>query len=281
MAKKSKLGIFDMPEKICVVGDVHADFESYSSLLQKAGLINDKLEWTGRKTVLVIIGDLVDGKTRNGRWNGDSDLKVIKLTEKLMKEANQKGGNVIVLLGNHEFMNIKGNFSYSGMKGTKELGGLKGRIKYFNNGFKEFAKKCFLAVKIGDWVFCHAGIPPEISANIKIEELNLLLQKYLHNKMKEKEEELFYEIISGDLGILTNREFGNQTVNAERLLKTISNLDAKCMVVGHTVQRRVNSISGGKLWRVDIGLSRAFGENNKKRYGFLVIYDHGKKTKIY
>jgi hypothetical protein len=32
------------------------------------------------------------------------------------------------------------------------------------------------------------------------------------------------------------------------------------MVVGHTVQRRgVNSACDGKVWRIDVGLSRYFG----------------------
>ena len=277
---KKHLGIFDMPEKIVVIGDIHADFETFVSVLQRAGLINYKYDWIGKKTMLLLIGDLVDGKNRNGKWNGDSDLNVLKLVEKLMDESKEKGGEVVVLLGNHEFMNIKGNFLYSGDRGIKELGGISGRFKYFNSQFKEFAKRCFLAVKIGDWVFCHAGIPHEISANLTIEDLNLLLQKYLNKKMEKKEEDVFYEILSGDLGILTNREFGNESCNKERLNKTLSNLKVKTMVVGHTVQKKINSLNNGKLWRVDVGMSRAFGESNKKRLGFMLLLDHGKKIKL-
>jgi len=283
MARKNinNLGIFEMPEKIVVIGDIHADFETFFSILLKTGLINEQLEWTGKKTTLIIIGDLVDGKSRAGKWKGDSDVNVIKLIERLIKISSEKGGHVIVLLGNHEFMNIKGNFAYSGDRSIKEMGGNNGRLKYFNSNFKEFAKKCYLAVRFGDWVFCHAGIPLEISKSIKVEELNLLLHKYLNGKMKQKEEDIFYELISGDYGILTNREFGNSTVNSDRLNKTLNNMKAKCMVVGHTVQNRVNSLCNGKLWRVDTGMSRAFGENNRKRLGFLLIHDYGKKTKIF
>lgn len=281
MAKqKYTLGTFKMPEKLLIIGDIHADFEAYCAILKNANLINEKLDWCGNQTFLLLIGDLVDGKTRMGKWNGDSDLKVIKLTEKLMKQAKDKGGEVIVLLGNHEFMNFKGNFSYSGDKGTAELGGVTGRLKFFNTTFKDFCKKCYLAVQMGDWVFCHAGIPHELSKTLTIEDFNLLLQKYLNKKMKKPEEDLFFEIISGEKGILTNREFGNNNCHIDRLNKTLKNLNANHMVVGHTVQKKINSLANGKLWRVDTGMSRAFGENNKKRLGFLQIYENGKKIKI-
>lgn len=274
-------GIYKMVEKIVVIGDIHADYEILLTVLKKSGVINDKLEWSGGKTYLVMIGDLVDGKARIDNWTGDSDLKVINYLNKLMKQAKRKGGDVIILLGNHEFMNIRGNFSYSGERGIKEMGGELKRLKYFNNQFREFGLKCFLAVNIGGWIFCHAGIPPEISKKYQIPKLNSLLCKFLSNEMSIYEENVFFDIISGDNGILTTREFGTNDVNCKRLTSTLVNLNANHMVIGHTVQEKVNEICNKKLWRVDVGLSRAFGNNNRKQLGFLIIYDHGKKMNIF
>jgi hypothetical protein len=273
-------GIYKMVEKIVVIGDIHADYEILLAVLKKSEVINDKLEWSGGKTYLVMIGDLVDGKARIDNWTGDSDLKVINYLNKLMKQAKRKGGDVIILLGNHEFMNIRGNFSYSGNHGIKEMGGELKRLKYFNNQFRAFGLKCFLAVNIGGWIFSHAGIPPEISKKYPIHKLNLLLHRFLSSEMSIHEENIFFDIISGDNGILTTREFGTNDVNCKRLTATLGNLNANHMVIGHTVQEKVNEICNKKLWRVDVGLSRAFGNNNRKRLGFLVIYDHGKKMKI-
>jgi len=276
-----EIGIFGMPEKLCVIGDIHADYEAFVFTLKKAGMINNKMEWAGRKTYLVLIGDLVDGKTRMGSWKGDSDMKVVNLVEKLMVMANKKGGKVIVLLGNHEFMNMRGNFSYSGDGGIKEMGGESGRKKYFGTKFKKFGKGCYVAVKIGDWIFCHAGIPPEISLLYTIPELNRLSIRYFSNLLKPNEEKQFFEIISGDNGILTTREFGLDPVNCNRLNISLTQLKGKYMVVGHTVQTMINSVCNTKLWRVDVGISRAFGDNFKRRVGFLVIYEYGKKIKVY
>jgi len=274
-------GIYKMVEKIVVIGDIHADYEVLITVLKKAGLINDKLEWIGGKTYLVMIGDLVDGKARIDNWTGDSDLKVINFLSKLMKLAKRKGGDVIILLGNHEFMNIRGNFSYSGDNGIQEMGGELKRLKYFNNQFRKFAKKCYLAVNIEGWIFSHAGIPPEISKKYSISKLNAMLQKYLSNEMSLHEDNVFFDIISGENGILTTREFGFNNVNCKRLSLSLQNLKANHMVIGHTVQEKVNEVCNKKLWRVDVGLSRAFGNNSKKNLGFLVIYESGKKMKIF
>jgi len=274
-------GIFKMVENIVVIGDIHADYEILIEVLKKAGLINDKLDWIGGKTYLVMIGDLVDGKARIDNWSGDSDLKVIKFLNKLIVKAKRKGGEVIILLGNHEFMNIRGNFTYSGEHGIKEMGGELKRLKYFNNQFRSFGLKCFLAVNIGGWIFSHAGIPPEISKKYQILKLNSMLRKYFLQEMNLHEENNFFNIISGEHGILTTREFGTNNVNCNRLLMTLKNLNANCMVVGHTVQEKVNYVCNRKLWRVDVGLSRAFGNNSHKKLGFLVIHDFGKKMKIF
>jgi Calcineurin-like phosphoesterase len=274
-------GIYKMVEKIVVIGDIHADYEILLAVLKKAGLINDKLEWIGGKTYLVMIGDLVDGKARIDDWNGDSDIKVINFLGKLIKLAKRKGGDVIILLGNHEFMNIRGNFNYSGSNGIKQMGGELKRLKYFNNQFLSFAKKCFLAVNIGGWIFCHAGIVPEISKKYSIPKLNAMLHKFLSTQMNLHEDTVFFEIISGENGILTTREFGTNNINCKRLISTLENLNANHMVIGHTVQEKVNDICNKKLWRVDVGLSRAFGNNPRKNLGFLLIYDFGKKMKIF
>jgi hypothetical protein len=280
MSSSKNIGLFKIPEKLVVVGDIHADYETLIKTLQYAGLINKKLEWTGKKTHLIVIGDLVDGKNRVGDWTNDSDIKVIHFLDKLMGSASKTGGKVVILLGNHEFMNMSGNFSYSGIKGTKEFGGENGRTKYFRGDFKQFAKKCYLAVQYDDWIFCHAGIPPEISKKYSINDLNTLLLLYLDNRMNDDIKEKFVQIISGPHGILTTREFGMDEVNCSRLTKTLSNYRANHMVVGHTVQKHINSMCNHKLWRVDVGLSRAFGENNKKRISSLLIHEHGKKAKI-
>lgn len=274
------LGIFTSVSRIIALGDIHADYEALIFALKKAKIINDKLKWVAGDTVFIQIGDIVDGRSRAGNWKGDNDLKVIDFLTELQKQAIKKGGKVILLMGNHELMNYNGNFSYSGNNGIKTLGGEKKRLEYFKNQFRNLMKQSYLAVKFGDWVFSHAGIPSIISNTFTIPDLNTLFYEYLDGKLTKPIEKKFMDIISSDIGILTNRKFGNEKVQCKKVIDTLTNLKANHMVVGHTVQDNINSVCNHKIWRIDTGISRAFGSTDPKRIQLLEITNFGKNVKI-
>ena len=75
-------------------GDVHGDITSLVQCLRMAGLVGFDLRWTGGKSYLVQVGDLLD--------RGDDEYTVLALLKSLGREARAQGGGVICLLGNHE-----------------------------------------------------------------------------------------------------------------------------------------------------------------------------------
>ena len=89
---------------IVAVGDVHGNFDGLCDILKHAGLINDSHHWTGGQTTLVQIGDLLD--------RGARERDVLDLMMLLESEAPESGGQVEVLLGNHEVMNVMGDLRY-------------------------------------------------------------------------------------------------------------------------------------------------------------------------
>ena len=89
---------------VMAVGDIHGDFDDFVLILQRSGLIDAQLHWTGNNTTLVQTGDLLD--------RGSKPRQVMDLLMSLQKEAEKKGGHVVVLLGNHEVMNIMGDLRY-------------------------------------------------------------------------------------------------------------------------------------------------------------------------
>jgi hypothetical protein len=92
------------PQRIVGIGDLHGDFEAWRAIAAAAGLADAKGRWTGGNATLVQMGDIVD--------RGPDSLKIIRDLMKLQREAPKRGGQVIVLLGNHEAMMMTDDMRY-------------------------------------------------------------------------------------------------------------------------------------------------------------------------
>ena len=85
-------------EKIVTIADIHGDFKNFKAILKGVGLVDDNLDWIGGKTHLVQLGDVMD--------RGDQAKEALDVLKKLEKQAEDSGGMVHVLMGNHEEANI-------------------------------------------------------------------------------------------------------------------------------------------------------------------------------
>lgn len=89
-------------ERIVAIGDIHGNYGGFVSILQRAGLVDEDAHWIGGDTTFVQTGDIFD--------RGVEVFEVLDLLMRLEKEAAAAGGEVTVLLGNHEGMNLVGFF---------------------------------------------------------------------------------------------------------------------------------------------------------------------------
>jgi hypothetical protein len=87
------------------VGDLHGDYDAWMAIARAAGLVGVDGRWTGGRTALVQLGDVTD--------RGADSLKIIRSLPQLQKEAPRSGGEVVVVLGNHEAMNLLGDLRYT------------------------------------------------------------------------------------------------------------------------------------------------------------------------
>jgi len=93
------------PQRIVAVGDLHGDYAAWRDIARAAGVIDARGHWSGGKTILVQMGDITD--------RGPDSLKIVRSLQQLQKEAPRKGGKAIVILGNHEAMNLIGDNRYT------------------------------------------------------------------------------------------------------------------------------------------------------------------------
>jgi hypothetical protein len=91
-------------ERVVAFADVHGAYAELTTLLRTAGMVDEALRWSGGRTHLVSLGDLLD--------RGDDSRRVMDLLMRLQQEAAAAGGRVHVVLGNHEAMNVLGDLRY-------------------------------------------------------------------------------------------------------------------------------------------------------------------------
>src|SRR5579863_3887269 len=95
---------FEGVERIVAIGDIHGDLEVFVNLLKTAKLVDNRNNWIGGKTHLVMPGDFID--------RGNNSRKVMDLLMSLEPQAQKAGGRVHALLGNHEAANLYGDLRY-------------------------------------------------------------------------------------------------------------------------------------------------------------------------
>ena len=92
------------PARIVAVGDLHGDYEAWIEIALRARLIDRRNRWAGGSSILVQTGDIVD--------RGAGSLKIIRHLMKLQGQARRSGGRVVVVVGNHEAMNMTDDLRY-------------------------------------------------------------------------------------------------------------------------------------------------------------------------
>ena len=268
-------------DRIVVIGDLHGDWNVTKEIFLKAKLIDVNFRWIAypQNTVVVQVGDIVD---RGGRPDsiGDecSELKIMDFLDECHSKAKLYGGGVYCILGNHELMNVVGNFTYSTPMSIKCFGGVEKRREAFKpTGIlaRRFACTRNVVLKVGSFLFVHAGIAPKhLTKNIK--EINQDMRDYLTSPGSQFTPE-FQEYYMAYEGILWNREFSLGEPDCKKIQKVLNHFKVGSMIVGHTVQEQgINSKCDKKIWKVDTGMSDAFGENGKIQ--ILEILNNGKPS---
>jgi hypothetical protein len=90
--------------RVVAIGDVHGSYDGLVADLKMAGLVGDDAHWTGGQATLVQVGDFTD--------RGTQTREVLDFLMRLPGEAQKAGGRAVVLLGNHEVMNMLGDLRY-------------------------------------------------------------------------------------------------------------------------------------------------------------------------
>jgi len=255
-------------ERVVAIGDVHGDLGALKRSLSLAGLIDAQDRWSGGKQVLVQTGDLLD--------RGDDEIEIMAFLYILREQARSAGGDIVLMLGNHETMNARGDLRYVTPGGFEDFAKTqppsdpnvakilekfpeqaRGRMAAFIPGgpyAQKLATHQVIAV-VGDSVFVHGGVLPK-HVDYGVDKINREVKDWLQGKgqfpaiMASQDSPLWVRLYSRD----------EQPGACDVLAKTLEKMGAERMIVGHTPQMGgITSACDGKVWRIDVGMAAHYG----------------------
>jgi hypothetical protein len=275
-------------ERIVAVGDVHGAYDRFVEILTTAGLLDARQRWSGGRTHLVQLGDVVD--------RGPDSRKTLDLLKRLPGEARRAGGAVHLLLGNHEIMRMLGDLRYvvpgeyqAFVTGTSErvrrtfldaldkplreqladetpLGQVEMRVAFGEEGeYGEWLRTLNVAMKINGILFVHGGISSDLEG-MSCDALNRAVRQELTTDLDKTRNAPLETLSAGENGPVWYRGLAQEPAEFEpKVDEMLAKQKARAIVVGHTLAPggRIGVRFGGKVIQIDTGMQPAYVENGR------------------
>jgi hypothetical protein len=239
-------------DSICVISDVHGEYNTYVDLMEGVGIIDKNLKWSFGTGHLVILGDVFD--------RGEMVTEVLWHLFGLEKQAERAGGMVHVLLGNHEFMALRNDLVETNEKYRKveKITGSRYADLYSERSvLGRWLRTKPVIITINDLLFVHGGISMEMAEKkLKIRQIN----KIFTNEIIGKSLPELYEIeslkfLNQGKGPIWYRGYFNDSTFCETKIDSILTFyGKKHMVVGHTPKPEITSLFNKKILGADAGI---------------------------
>ena len=270
-------------DRVVAVGDVHGAYDQFVALLRVAHVIDSQDRWSGGKTHLVQLGDIVD--------RGPDSRKALDLVRRLEKDATRAGGAVHMLLGNHEVMRMLGDLRFVtpgeyATFATQEsptvrerylqalklpasednlkampLGLVELRIAFGQQGpYGSWLRDLNAVLHIDGVVFVHGGLSPSVAA-MSCEEINSTVRRELTKDLDKTRQAPLASLAAREDGPLWYRGLAQAPDDAgAEIADMLSKQHAQALVVAHTVvtDGRIRARFGGTLWQIDTGMQPAY-----------------------
>ncbi len=154
--------------KLAALSDIHGQFHLMQDLLQQHGIIDAQQNWRFGDGHLVIAGDVMD--------RGPAVTEILWFLYQLELQAREAGGQLHLLLGNHETMVLRGDLRYLHDKyQTVEqvLGTSYQQLYSVESVLGDWLRSRPVLVQVNDSVFVHAGLHPDyLALGLSMTEVN-------------------------------------------------------------------------------------------------------------
>ncbi len=203
-----------------VVGDPHAQFERLTALLQRANLLDANAAWIGGATQLWCVGDLVD--------RGPAGPAMVDLFMRLATEAQEAGGRVESLLGNHDLLLVAAVLLGEPFLTIREQnGGTADELPRFTPAQVEWLRARPALAKVGDTLILHADSVAYGKYGSTITTVNRAIRTVLDTPEIDAWDRLLEEISE-------RHTFDSPQTGRSGLVTLLTRFGARRLVHGHT-----------------------------------------------
>jgi UDP-2,3-diacylglucosamine pyrophosphatase LpxH len=247
-----------------VISDLHGQYDLTIKILRNNHIIDENLNWVFSKGHLVIVGDIFD--------RGPKATELLWLVYNLEKQAENHGGKVHFVLGNHEFMVMQNDLRYINKKYWLTS-------KLLNMPYDElYGKETVLGrwlrskntiLNIDNNLFLHAGISEVfISNGFNLEETNQKMRQSLFDDDNESTWNALYGKYYDNYGPIWYRGYFSADFTKSDINQLLRKLDVKHIIVGHTSQKQIESLFHNKIFAVDSSIKNGI-------YGEMLLIENG------
>lgn len=262
--------IIPAASKILVTSDIEANITGLINYLTKAGAIDASLKWSFGTGTLIIVGDVFD--------RGLRVTETLWLLYKLQGEAKAAGGNVFVMIGNHELMCLTGDYRYiepverQQPAYANKFGVAEYKLLYGNNTeLGRWLRTSPTIIKVGNYVFNHAGVSPQLAAKkYSLDQIN----QFVIDKLNGKTSSDITFVTTTDGCLWYRGYFSSPVATQAQVDAVMTYLGAERIFVGHTKQATLKGNFNNKVFGIDI-------ENNHQGNNFQGILFEGSAAYLF
>jgi hypothetical protein len=238
-----------------VMADTHGEFEIAAQLLQRHGVIDERLRWSFGKGQLAVLGDVFD--------RGPNHTELLWLIYKLEAEAARAGGGVHLALGNHESMVLTGDDRYLNPKYPRValLLGVDRHASLWNEQsiLGQWLRSKAAVFRLGQYLCLHGGISRElIDRGLTLSAVNQTVRAALAEQSAPRGEQT--EFVMGQEGPLWYRGYfreaalrgGFRLAEQSDIELIRGRFGVQAILVGHTTVPTVTSLYGGRVIAVQV-----------------------------
>lgn len=238
-----------------VVADTHGEYEILVQMLRSQRIVDDRLGWNFGRGHLVILGDVFD--------RGAHQTEILWLIYALEAQAQQAGGGVHLLVGNHEIMALHDDARYLNPK-YRQVAALLGVGSYANlfdddSVLGQWLHSKAAVVKINDLLCLHGGMSPEVvDRDLAIADINAAVRQSWHPRdVTEAQDRERIEFLLGQNGPLWYRGYfpdqaGHVEASDEGVDRVLKHFNVHRILVGHTRVPTITPLMRGKVIAVQV-----------------------------